>query len=403
MSEQEGMGLDEFLNHRSNEYSGGILKNWKKKQPPIIDTWLHTRSKIATLWQHRFPRVVEFKDRESGEKKVMVFGGEWTCWESSEVLQKQRHRDDETGRRIKPPVICPLCLFQEWVLEAIYSGELDWCKPIFRFEAPDSEKPTILRAGGLTGMFGKKTMTERELKQLKDARIDRSKAWAENTIAKLSYVFSVVDNDNPGAGCTIAIEPNLLGDKIKEVIQKAILDAEDGGNPFKRPYAIRWIHRPNESEFSKKYDAARVGKLKITPEIQQLIVDDDPPNLTKVLSRRNPIMLRAQMEDACLIPDMVPWDSIFGRACKAWEEMKGRGEDAEEESEEPKEKPQGRAKPAAKKPAAKKDDEEYVCEECGEMVASDAKRCPGCGAVNPRVGKSESQDFVGEEEDDIPY
>lgn len=393
MSDNEGMGLDDFLNHKSTDYKGGsYLKNWRKKTPPIIDTWMHTRSKIASLWQHKQPRIVEFIDKDTKEQKVMVFGGDWTCWEAEEVLQKQRHRDEESGRRIKPPTICPMCLLQEWVYEQITSGELDWTKVVFRYEAKDSEHPTIIRAGGMLGMFGKKNMSEVELQQLKKAKIDRSKVWMESQLPKLSYVFSVVDNDNLAAGVCIAVEQNLLGDKIKEVIHKAILDADEEGNPFKFPYAIRWMHRPNEQEFNKKYDAARMGKLKLTPEIKKLIVDSDPPSLTRTLARRNPIQLRAQMEEACLLKG-IPWDAIFDRAVKSWEAKEGQEKDNTDFDPDELE-----AAPTPKKSEGKakaKKVEESVCEECGEMVKSSSRKCSGCGAKNP--------DYQDENDDDLPY
>jgi hypothetical protein len=411
-SNNQEMGLDEFLGHKSSDYAskGGFLENWKKRKPPMIDTWIHTRSKIASLWQHGQPRIMEFADKETKAKKQMIFGGQWPCWESEDVLIKQRHRDEETGRRMKPPVICPECLMAEWVREQIESGELDWVKPMFRYEAKDADEPVIIRAGGMIGLFNKKTMSDKELEQLKKGKVNRREAWKENQIAKLSYVFSVVDNDKPATGCCIATEPNLLGDKIKEVIQKAIMDAEDEGNPFKHPYCIRWMHRPDEQEFSKKYDAARISKIKMTDEIRKLIIEDDPPNLTRTLARKNPIALRAMMEDACLIKG-VPWDEIFGRACKAWEDKEGKeGSKSDGTNFDPEELEEGTpARAAAVKRESKvlakilnEPDDDTICEECGDVIPTGKQRCPACGAKVSVKGAADDCP-LDDPTDDLPF
>jgi len=47
-----GMNLDEFLGHTSTTRGGSKFLNWRKREPPQIDTWLHTKSSIVALWRH---------------------------------------------------------------------------------------------------------------------------------------------------------------------------------------------------------------------------------------------------------------------------------------------------------------------------------------------------------------
>lgn len=384
MSGQE-MDLEAFLGHRRSDGGGGkFAENWKKRKPPIIDTWINTRSAIAALWQHGQPAIVEWVDKETKEKRQMVFSRQFTCWEDELILKAQYKRDDDTGRRLKPPVVCPDCLLQEWTREQIDAGELDWCAPMFRYDARDNDDgPTIIHAGGMLGLFGKRDPSPEEVKQMRAAKIRPSEAWKENQISKLYYVFAVADNDKPENGVCVHTVANLLGDKVKEVIHKAIMDAEDEGNPFKHPYCIRWMHRPDEKEFNKKYDACKMGKIQMTDQIRQLIVTDDPPSMARTLARGNPLELKAQLQDACLVKG-VPWDAIFGRAIKQWEAKEGkegsRGDGTNFDPDELDE-PAPRTQSAVR---AKKD--ASPCEECGDLIPQGARECPGCHVPVALVG-----------------
>jgi len=383
MGNQE-MGLDEFLGHkRSDATGGGFAENWKKRRPPIFDSWIHTRSKIASLWQHMQPTVVEFADKDTKEKKQVVFGHQWNCWEEEDILKSMWKRDRDTGRRIKPPVICPVCLLAEWVYEQIAAGELDWCAKLFKYDARDSEEPTIIHAGGMIGAYGrqKPPLSDKECEQLRKAHIYLKDAWKENQLSKLYYVMIVADNDKPESGVKPYTIASGLGDKIKEVIHKAVMDAEDEGNPFLHPYCIRWEHHPEEIP-SKKYDASKMGKIKLTDEIRQLIITDDPPSMGRIIARGNPLTLRASMEEACLVKG-VPWERIFGRAVKAWEDHEGKeGSKADGTDFDPDELED---KPA---PGGKAADDDKVCEECGDIIPAGAKRCPGCKALVATLGDS---------------
>ena len=394
------MSLEDFLGHKSSSGGGGgYAENWKKRKPPIFDSFLHTRSPIASVWQHAQPTVVEFEDKQTKEKKQVIFGRQFVCWEEESLLQEQWKRDRDTGRRIKPPTICPDCLLNEWVYEQIAAGELDWCRVMFRYEARDSTEPAIIHAGGMINAYGRRKppLSDKEMKQLKDARIYIKDAWKENQLSKLSYVVAVADADHPENGVLPYIIANGLGDSIKEVIHKEIMSAEDEGNPLKNPYCIRWFHYPDKPNPSEKYDAAKMGKIKATDAIRKLIVDDDPPSMARLIARGNPYLLRAQMEEACVLKG-VPWDRIFGRACKAWDDKeakdgsKGDGSDFDTEEFE---KPAKRAAVQSKR----SEPDNSPCEECGEIVPAGAKKCPGCGVPVALIG----DDLPSEDDSDLPY
>lgn len=389
------MNLKEFLGHKANDFAdGSYLKNWKKAKPPVIDVWLHMGAPIASIWQHGIPYIKQRTDRDTQEKTEEVWSGKWTCWEDESILQKQNRRDRDTGLRLAPPTICPVCLLIEWVREQVESGDLDWTKPLFRFEAKDGD-PVLIRAGGFYNAYARKEMTAEELASLKKAKVDRRSAWQQNGMAKLSYVFAVVDNDAPDKGVVVTTEPGLLGDRVKEVIHKAMMSAGDEtGNPFRNPYCIRWIHKPDEQEFNKKYDACRMEKIQCDSQMLALIRDTEAPTerIRRVLSKRNPITLRANLEQFCLVKG-VPWDALFGRAEKEWEAIVAEQDSKDTSFNTEAFDAEEAAKPAPKAQAEAKVDEPAVCEECGELVPAGAPRCPGCGAKQGTQA----------DPDDLPY
>ena len=378
------------MGHKSSTSGGygGNLKNWKNNKPPLIDLWIHPKSKIAARWLHGVPVIIEWKDKQTGEKVQKTITDKWNCWEKESVLQEQYKRDEETGRRKSPPEICPVCLMVEWFREQVETGELDWTKPVFRFEGKDDELPNIVRAAGLYGGFNKKDLTDVEKKQLKDARVSLRDAWKTKVMAKLNYVFTVVPNDKPEL--VIATETFLLGDKVKEVIQKAIMSDGEDGNPFLHPYCIRWLFSDTQKEINKKYDAAKLSKVTMSEEVRKLM-EKNPPSLKRTLARGNPVRLRAQLEEACLIKG-VPWDAFFGRAEKAWNEKEGKEGTDDGTDFNPEELEEADAREVGSKKARSQD--AAPCEECGELVPPGAAKCKHCGA------KVDADDGDG---DEIPF
>lgn len=300
--------IDEFLNHRAFDRSGGMLERWaSKRKPPVINTWLHTLRMPAPVWRHNFPKIVVREPRSGGPARKEIWGGQYVCAEDEAVLKKQYKRD-EHDQRLTPPKHCAICRLNEWLRSEVRAGRLDWTATVFRFQTDDDVR--VLHAGGLYGAFGSDKLDDEQLADLRDAGILRKDAWKENANAKLAYLFLVVDDDNPGAGVQITIEPNLLGDKVREVIVDATKSlGPQRGNPFRTPYCIQWENCPNELEFQKRYKARRMELITMSPEVEKL-VRGPLPSYEAFLKPFNAGTMRALMETHCVLKD-VPWDEIF--------------------------------------------------------------------------------------------
>ncbi len=365
------MDLNDFLGHKSRDSGGGsnFLKSWKKRQPPRIDTWMHTRAPFIALWQHNIPRIVERE--KDGRTTRQVWGGTFNCHEAEETLRRQYYRDRATGERKHRPTTCPQCLLIESVRDLVRAKELDWLDTIFKFEGDDPAQSQIIHAGGLYNAFSDNNLTNSEKQAMSQAGVSPMHAWKENTYAKCNYVFVVVDEESPEDGVQITTETTLLGDKVKEVIRDAMTaTTEEDGNPMKNPYCIRWEHRPKEQAFGDKYKAIKMERIELTDEVRQLI-ESTPPEMDDIVKAGNPTALRTALEDAYVGPrGLIDFDQIFERS------------EREFEKREPK-KAKAAAPPPPKKPEplpAPKEEAELVdCDKCGEEMGADESTCPHCG------------------------
>lgn len=322
MSEQDqggstAMSLDEFLGHSSRGGGGDTnFLRWTKKQPPAVNTWLHTRAPIVALWQHNWPRIVTRKDQQTGQERLEVWGGTWNCWEAEAILKRQYFREKDTGLRKAPPQVCPHCMLEELLRQLVDSRRLSWVAPIFRFDVGDPQTARVLHAGGLYNAYGKKDITQGEIEELNQARIYRTESWKENAMAKCNYVFRLVDNDDPAGGIQVTTETTGLGDKVKGAIRDRMTSmGSEAGNPMRSPYCIRWEHHPNEQQFDQKYRAVPMDRVQLTEQVRQLIVDDSPPDISHLTRPGNVATLRSVMEQRYCGPQgMIDWDAVFGPA-----------------------------------------------------------------------------------------
>lgn len=373
-----GMGLDEFLGHTSTARGGGRAKTakWKDRTPPQMDTWLHTRGKIIALWKHGWQRLVERE--EDGRKVLLVWSADFNCWEPEAVLKKQYQRYDD-GRRKVPPTTCPMCLVNEYIRDQVRTGKLSWTAPVFEFKGTEDRQ--VLTAGGMCKLFDAKDLTRGQLDELRRAGIRRDEAWKQNTQAKCSYVFQIVDNDDLDAGVQVAIETTALGYAVKDTIREQMEGlGEQEGNPLRTPYAIRWKYRPDEVEFAKKYAALALPKLRLEPKVRELIYDAALPDLQPFIERGNPEGLRAIMEKTALIA--FPWDQLFEPADRA------RGKQSEPTEPRPVQAqvPAGTSRRQLQEPPKAKGGEfppgtvTVPCDTCGKAMPETATECWNCGA-----------------------
>ena len=354
MSTEMISSLDDFLSHRTGGGGSSYMKSWKKRVPPQIDIWLHTKRLPVSIPQHNFPIIREMEDRDTGAKKFNVWSNSYNCHEA-EATVKDQYKYNDDGTRRAPATKCPLCRLIDAVRRQTDEGILGFTQPIFKFEGSDDLK--VIHAGGLYNAYGGQ-LTDEEKKWLKIANIRRDEAWMENGNAKINYMFSVVDNDDPGSGVQVTTETSLLGDKTKDVIIGQRKARGDKGDPFKSPYCIRWEHHKMEQQFQKKYSATAMTEMPYTKVIRDLI-EGDPPDVAQMLRPFKIDELRTLLEKSVEKGVKLPWDEIF--------------DVTQEEDNEPE-------RPAEEREAGsvKPDEDEDTCPECGPGKACPHVACDQC-------------------------
>lgn len=366
--------VDDFLSHKGSEGGGGKrLKSWAK-DPGYMNFWLHTKQMPCSVWYHRFFELVVRTDKDDRSKQLKnVWGRQHACWESEDILKKQRFRT-ESGRREHPPTKCGACRLIEAIRELIDDGKLQDTDVLFIFDgADDPTENKKVHAGGLCNIWRNDAPNE-EKERLKKAGIFLSKSWEENAVAKLSYVFAGVNHDAPGDGLQIAVQTQLLGDQVKRTIRNEVASKDgDLGNPFINPYCIRFIYKADEKKFGDKYDALRIDRLKLTPEIQKLIYGERP-DISRYTKKFNQKELRASLEAHAtpIAKKLLPWDEIFN--VPQLVDERSESPESEKSESKPTEKP-------SQKPAhAAADELDDPCEDCGAEMKKGQTQCKRCGA-----------------------
>lgn len=379
----ETNSIDQFLKHKANAGGAGFLKKWTDRNPPEINIFLHTKRLPVVLWQHPFPRMRVSEDKTTRKVKTEVWGLSDNCREDEAILRKQYHRNDD-GTRKYMPVKCPMCRMVEFVRDLVEEDQLDWLTPVFKFEGDDETR--ILHAGGIFGAFKQDDLTDEEIRQIKSIGLKMNETYQENVYAKCNYVFCVVDADNVQDGVQIATVTNLLGDKVKEVMNdKLKSDGSEAGNPFLNPYCIQWEYLKAETDIKKRYKARPMTRIHLTDAIKQLIISD-PPDLSNVIAPFELKTMRSYMERHCLINDKMDWDFIFNvpvdpeeeKNAKPVAELKGN-EDVASPPEERKTQVDDDACPECHKTEAQ-GCPHAMCD-CGKIILADDPKCKHCGKV----------------------
>lgn len=380
-------GVEGFLGHSTSVSSGAYLKNWKEDDQ--IDVVLHPGGSIAASWRHRWFRIYEDKEGKSAIGSLF-----FNSMEPEKVLLKQHFRNDD-GSREFPPTVCPFSLLLEWVREQVDNNVIGWTDEIFFYESK-KEDVSIL-AGGFTGLFNQKNLTDDQLDELKKAKVNRKEAFKQKGAAALNYIFQVVQYEFPDEGCMVAIEGKALGEKMKSAIRREInryvgTKTPDAGNPFKHPFVFRWKYDDSES-FDDKYDVDVMTneQMPITPAVQA-VLDEEAPSIEKLISPSNVAVLRHNFEDHWVHSVVPPWDEIFAPALDA---VKGTGLDklpAESDAEVSagdKKPAQGKREnvevtqkldPALKDMPGVSEEEEFACDDCGSPMKASEDTCKKCGA-----------------------
>ncbi len=388
MSAPDFNEIDQFLEHSGG--GGGrsrYLKNWTKNGSVRI--WLHTRQMPLAVWEHQFPTLVVFDDKDTGEQVTNFWSRSYVCWESEKFLKVQYQRDRDDGTLDVEPRKCSLCRLVDAIHMAVYEGKIDWTDPVFEFGgSTDGKSDQRLLAGGICGLCGSDRLTAEQIKELKDAGVRRDESWKENMHAKLRYVFTVVDNDEVGDGVQVAPQPLAVGQAVQKCIRDVRADVgEEEGNPTKFPYCIELVY-DKPAPPAKKYSARRITRHKITPEIEALI-KSPPPSLAFFRRPFNQASLRPYLEKHALIE--LPWDEIFRVPQLVADDDNDEdtsfphGANANEQASAPAPAAQTngfRRRTAAAPPppqSSAKNVATIPCDNCGKPMPEDAEKCNACG------------------------
>ena len=329
------LDLKGFLGHKTRGDNVGFLRGWKKRPGAYVETWLHTQAPIVALWQHSIPMVFEQKS-DAGVVTRRVFGKSINCLEHEDVLGAQYKRDRDTDERIVPPVICPVCLLMEYFVGLYAAGEIEFTEKLFRWEGDDPRETVTLTFGGMLNRYSSSRLTTEQKEDMARNGVRGSEAWKESTQAKCNYVFTVVDNASPQDGIQIAVETTSLGDHVKECIadeMKRNAPDMDAGNPLLNPYCIRWEHHEKETQFQRKYKAIAMTRLKLTREVEDLIVNTPAPSLDHITKAPNVKQLWLELQAHYIGPVEIPWEELFAPSLAAGFGEREDGEDADEGDE----------------------------------------------------------------------
>ena len=410
------LDMDAFLGHSNRGGKRNYLTKWKDSDAAAVSVWLHTGASIVALWRHGMPKVVQNTDKDTKQVKNEVWTDRLVCFEEEDVLTS--YRDKKTGIRDTPPKLCPICLMIEHVMELVRDGRLSPVAPLFRWHADDASKSVTIHAAGLYNGFGGKNPGEKMyprrqpdgtskdvfLKELMQGvsvadggPIYARDAWKQNVTAKLEYIFTVVDNADP-TKIQIAIEPGLLGDKVKGVIVSAIKSAKlaglppEVGDPTRNPYAFRWEYFKDEQEFGKKYNAYKIDGLTMPAAVQKLIQGTPAPEVASFMKRPNWKELRTKLEAHYIGPKPLPWDKYFEAVAKlpadaAQEPAPPAGLPAPAQQYSvptlpgPSAPPQQAAAVAAPGTPDVSADDHVACDACQKEIRLSDPKCPHCGHV----------------------
>lgn len=337
--------MEEFLGYSVRGSRGQVMKSWKDKKKVLV--WLNRKSGIHCVWRHGFKKVVRLKD-----KAPDVWMEKFRCYEEDEdVLVNQNRRDRDTGLRLYPPT-CGYCRFLEDIRQEVQSKNVDWCTPVFRFDA--GNKVEVLHAGGIIGFFKSDKLTDEEKAEMAAVNVYQKTAFKEETRAKAEFIFCVVDDADPRSGVQMTIEPVGLGDKMKRAIGDQLKARREKGDPTKNPYPFLWEYFADAS-FDDAYSVVAMVEEVPSPEVARLI-DGPGPDIAPIIRASPQAQVRAMLEEYDVMG--IDWKGYFPDVPEVGE-VKDPGAKAHE----------------VRGPAA----DDVACDECGKAMSAAATKCPSCG------------------------
>jgi hypothetical protein len=366
------MTLDEALAREGKRGGGAFLKDWKDDGEIVV--WLHTKSDIWSRFTHPFPYIDVKEDKETRKVKRVLRSMRFGCLEADSVNEKRRFKDDVTGLREYPPVVCPLCLLIERLRAAT-----DLPNETLVVNLPDARN-----------YEGDPTPVEYKKDNVIGEAPRTGKSWMKSIDLRQTYLFAVVADETPTDGVRVADEAYGLGSSMFKMIkQQKESEGEEAGDPRRSPFAIKWVYNEKAAP-SDKYTCFRFNKVKLTPEVNALI-RGDLPDLGQYCEPGNVIALRAYVEEALTAEarKVVDIDALFAEAEKT---QKARGEPTEQRR-----RPEAAGNGSSAKPAAaagplvagrrrKVEDpkpapvQTIPCDECQTPMRPDQTECTKCHA-----------------------
>jgi hypothetical protein len=341
MTTQKHGGLDDFLNSSSKSAKGGSsnLGGWKKNKDPQhgeVTVWMPVGFMPSAFWCHPINTIIEWEERDSGEKKLIVVSRRWGCHDAHITVQTrkgptssaslQRWRNDD-GTAEHAPQVCPNCILTDVVARLVDQGKIGFADPVFEWVGSDESKAVKILAGGIYGHFRKKDLKRQHSVEMRKAGVRLDEAFKHDLRVSMKYLFVVVDDQHPENGLMTTVESEGFGAKVKAAIlaegtkvqAQTRIDMRDEKvrgqwDPSITPYPFLWQYDDTKTDAK---DKAMVIALRGTPmsdAVRDLVIDAELPELPD-LDPGNCFALRAELESHCKVA--LPWDEIFGPAERA--------------------------------------------------------------------------------------
>jgi len=363
------MKLADFMNDVGSTDFGSDVLTVKDTDDGVLTVVLHTGGEFHKRKRHWLPTLVE---KEDGETK----------------------RGKGKGNKsdfINMPYNCPgkdKCAVCK-LIDAIRNKEVDLDDVVLTFGAGKTKQEFL--AGEVIG----------------DRDYAAGGGWQNDLSLKTEYLTTVVDVDNVDEGLQKLQMTKSQGRAVKKVIETAIDEQGEDGDPFTNPYPIRLEFDENETP-AKKYSAAYSTK-KIPAKALKLIESTDPldEECQELCKPANPGKIKKLIVEALAVE------------IQSIEDLDVDVEDAGEEEEEVKKtsgktaKGASNKKTSTKKTSTKKtakiDEEDGGDDGSGDEDPDDIPVAPKGGGkktakktTKKTAKKSDTPDFLeGLEEDEI--
>lgn len=275
-SEEEGLGLDEFLDYDPDAQRGSGESKWlpKWKDGGFIDIFLHTESKIRPVHGHQIPCEIEADQKnqageKTGKKEPRLTWPRFTSpdmpnihanqfFYGDGVLREQFNRDKNKkligGSNETAYMRDPFLILREYLRHAVMKKILDVDTVVFEWVNTKKKGELISWTVGELSRMEKRGFANR----------------GHSLDTKLEYIFVVVDYNKPEEGPKIARETKMVGEKMRDEIKKQIESRGEDGDPFTKPYCFRWKFDKDKPP-ANMYDVYRMDKNGCTTEVWRAI------------------------------------------------------------------------------------------------------------------------------------